>query len=72
MDDAQKKVVGEALVKANKVWDNKVVTEIEKFKDFYPASEYHKDYEINRPDYCQIIINPKLDKLRAKFTSFLK
>lgn len=71
-NDDQKKEVEVAIKSANKVWDNKVVTEVAKFDTFYPASEYHKDYEINRPDYCQLIINPKLAKLRAKFASRLK
>ena len=30
------------------------------FKSFYLAADYHKDYETNRPDYCQFVINPKL------------
>jgi peptide-methionine (S)-S-oxide reductase len=69
IDDKQREVVEKAKQKAQKVWDNKIVTEISKFKNFYPASEYHKNYEINRPDYCQIIINPKLKKLREKFAN---
>lgn len=70
--DEQKKVIEASIKEANKVWDNKVLTEVAKFEAFYPASEYHKDYEINRPDYCNLIINPKLAKLRQKFASRLK
>lgn len=71
-DDDQKKRAEASKQKAQKVWDNKIVTEITKFTNFYNASEYHKNYEINRPDYCQIIINPKLKKLREKFGSMVK
>jgi len=69
LNEAQKKVIEAEKQKAQKVWDNKIVTEVTKFKNFYPASEYQKNYETNRPDYCQIIINPKLKKLREKFAA---
>jgi peptide-methionine (S)-S-oxide reductase len=69
LDDKQKKIVETEMKKAQKAWDNKIVTEVTKFENFYPASEYHKNYETNRPDYCQIIINPKLKKLRQKFAA---
>jgi|ERR1017187_402813 peptide-methionine (S)-S-oxide reductase len=65
----QRRVAEEAKKKAQNVWGDKIVTEIAKFESFYPAAEYHKNYKINRPDYCQIIINPKLKKLREKFAS---
>jgi peptide-methionine (S)-S-oxide reductase len=71
LDDEQKKIVEASKQKAQKVWDNKIVTEITKFTNFYDAAEYHKNYEVNRPDYCQIIINPKLKKLRDKFSSLI-
>lgn len=36
---------------------------------FYPAERYHQDYyrsNLNQP-YCQVVINPKLAKYRARF-----
>jgi methionine-S-sulfoxide reductase len=71
-NDDQLKEVKLAIRNAQKLWDDKIVTEVTKFNKFYPASEYHKDYELNRPDYCQIVINPKLAKLRSSFSSYLK
>ena len=71
-NDEQKRIIEAGMQKAQTVWDNKIVTEIAPFKNFYPAADYHKDYETNRPDYCQIIINPKLKKLREKFAARLK
>jgi peptide-methionine (S)-S-oxide reductase len=68
-DDPQKKRIEASRQEAQKVWDNKIVTEVSKLVNFYPASEYHKNYQTNRPDYCQIIINPKLKKLREKFAA---
>ncbi len=55
-----------------KLWEQPIVTEIVMLEQFYPAEDYQNDYEVNRPDYCQIIINPKLQKLRQKFADRLK
>ena len=68
----EKEVIEQAIKDAGKLWEDKIVTEVVKFKDFYPADEHHKDYERLRPDYCQVIINPKLAKLRANFAKYLK
>ena len=51
-----------------------VVTEVKPLGEFYEAEEYHrKYYETNsyRP-YCQLIINPKLQKVYKQFTELLK
>jgi peptide-methionine (S)-S-oxide reductase len=41
---------------------------------FYEAENYHKDYFSNHPEnpYCQVIINPKLEKIQNKFAELLK
>mgnify|MGYP003352862653 CR=1 FL=1 len=38
------------------------------------GKDYHKDYFTNHPSapYCQIVINPKLDKVKEKFAQLLK
>lgn len=71
-DDAQKAVVEASIIKAQEVWSDPIVTEVKPLDKFYLAEDYQNDYETTRPDYCQIVINPKLDKLRAKFASKLK
>lgn len=71
-DEVQKAVIDTAKQKAQAVWDDPIVTEISPLKEFYPAAPHHKDYQINRPDYCQVIINPKLAKLRQKFAKRIK
>ncbi len=71
-NDSQKTIIGASKKEAQKVWPDPIVTEIKPLTKFYPAEDYQYDYETDRPDYCQIIINPKLDKLRAKFASRLK
>ncbi|MFI5240559.1 MAG: peptide-methionine (S)-S-oxide reductase MsrA [Candidatus Saccharimonadia bacterium] len=58
---------------AKKFWDKPIVTELAPLDTFYPAEDYQQNYFRNNPDqaYCQIIINPKLTKLRQKFAAKL-
>lgn len=51
-----------------------VVTEITPYTSFYPAGPEHKDfYESgNRPDYCRLIIDPKIQKLLRNFKEDVK
>ncbi|MES3006014.1 MAG: peptide-methionine (S)-S-oxide reductase MsrA [Patescibacteria group bacterium] len=51
-----------------------IVTEVVPFKKFYDAEEYHQDYYSKNPSnhYCEIIINPKLQKVQEKFADLLK
>lgn len=50
------------------------VTEVSPFINFYDAENYHKDYFENHKEnpYCQIIINPKLQKVQKEFVNLLK
>ena len=52
----------------------KVVTEVVPLDMFYPAEDYHKNYFARNKDagYCQIIINPKLEKVQHQFAELLK
>ncbi|MDP2668935.1 MAG: peptide-methionine (S)-S-oxide reductase MsrA [bacterium] len=52
----------------------KVVTEIQPLHYFYRAEEEHRDYYKKNPDqsYCQLIINPKLEKVQKEFAELLK
>lgn len=52
----------------------KVVTEVEKLNKFYEAEDYHKDYFAKNPEnpYCQVVINPKLEKVQKQFANLLK
>ena len=58
----------------NKGAMQKIVTEVKPLDAFYPAEDYHKNfYESGRrPDYCEIVIDPKIEKVRSKFKSILK
>ena len=50
------------------------VTTLEILKDFYEAENYHHDYFANHKTapYCEIIINPKLEKVQKQFANLLK
>jgi peptide-methionine (S)-S-oxide reductase len=54
-----------ALV-ASRHYRSPIVTELEPLTIFYPAEDYHQDYYRNHKeaDYCQMIIAPKLRKLK--------
>lgn len=51
------------------VFARPVVTEIVPAATFYPAEGYHQNYYALNPrqGYCQAVIGPKLEKLRAVF-----
>lgn len=55
-------------------FDQPIVTEISRLPTFYPAEAYHwKYYDQNSTQpYCQVVINPKLEKLRHTFRDKLK
>jgi peptide-methionine (S)-S-oxide reductase len=50
------------------------VTELAPLVEFFPAENYHRDYYEAHKDapYCQIIINPKLEKVQKEFANLLK
>ena len=51
-----------------------IVTELAPLTIFYEAENYHKDYFATHPDnpYCELVINPKLQKVQQKFAELLK
>lgn len=51
-----------------------IVTEVKPLEKFFPAEEYHKDYYARNPGnrYCELVINPKLEKVQKQFAELLK
>ena len=51
-----------------------IVTELVPLTTFYEAENYHKDYYATHPQnpYCELVINPKLEKVQQKFAELLK
>ncbi|WP_196894433.1 peptide-methionine (S)-S-oxide reductase MsrA [Aureivirga marina] len=62
------------FLEKEKVFENSIVTEVSPFKNFFNAEEMHQNfYELNpEVKYCQLIIDPKMDKLLKKFGSKIK
>jgi peptide-methionine (S)-S-oxide reductase len=63
-----------AELNAAKVWRRPVVTEIVPFTALFKAEDYHQDYFRQNPEqpYCQVVINPKVAKLRKHFAGKLR
>lgn len=70
--EAAEKVVGQLEEKG--IFEDPVVTEIKEAEPFYEAEQEHWDYynrHRNQP-YCQVIIDPKVQKLKQAFADKLK
>jgi len=61
-------------LEAQGLWPNPIVTEVVPFQRFFPAEGYHDDYFRRNPlqPYCQVVVNPKVSKFRARFSHKLK
>lgn len=63
-----------ADLEAEGVYDDPIVTELAPLEVFYEAEEHHQDYFARNPGqpYCQIVIAPKVAKLRRTYLDRLK
>ncbi len=70
---SQAEKVKDEIEKEN-IYKSPIVTQIEPFKNFFSAENYHQNYFANNPNapYCQVVINPKIAKFRQKFAAYLK
>ena len=53
---------------------SRIVTHVEPFATFFSAEEYHRNYykENTSAPYCQLIIEPKLEKVRKRFAELVQ
>ncbi|MCD9185857.1 MAG: peptide-methionine (S)-S-oxide reductase MsrA [Pyrinomonadaceae bacterium] len=74
--DEQRKTAEEIIKEVNeaKIYDNRIVTEVTEFTNFYPAEDYHQEYFANNPNqpYCAAVVAPKVAKFRKNFIDRLK
>ena len=72
----QKKTAEEVIKQftIDQVYKSPLVTQLEAFKKFYVAEEYHQNYYARNPEqgYCRIVIEPKVLKFRKQFFNKLK
>lgn len=72
--ERQKEKAEHYIMVLNKTTVKPIVTAVEPLKEFYPAEDYHKKYYEAHKDapYCQLVIEPKVEKVQAKFKNLLK
>jgi peptide-methionine (S)-S-oxide reductase len=72
----QERVAREVMAETNAsgIWRTPLVTQLEPLDRFYPAEGYHQNYfERNAAQpYCQIVIAPKVAKVRERYLARLK
>ena len=75
-DPAQEQIARAVIADlcAQTVWDAPIVTQVLPLPTFYPAESYHQDYYRQNPyqGYCQVVISPKLAKLRERHAGLLR
>jgi peptide-methionine (S)-S-oxide reductase len=74
-DDEQRRIAEDAAKNfAAKLWKDPVVTQIVPFEKFWLADAYQQNFYNDNPGvgYCQVVIEPKIQKLRQKFAAKLK
>ncbi|KLU08687.1 peptide-methionine (S)-S-oxide reductase [Kocuria sp. CNJ-770] len=72
-DDAQRELFAAAIERTQPLWDRPIVTTLEPLGTFWEAEPEHQDFYAEQPwnGYCQVIINPKLAKVRQRYSAWL-
>ena len=73
-NDAQRELFEAARDRASTWWPGQIVTEIEPLGQWYPAEEYHQNFFAKNPGqgYCMAVAVPKVNKIRASYSSYLR
>lgn len=80
-DEAQRELFEAARERATQLWDapigmqeGTVVTTIEPLGAFYDAEDYHQDFFAKNPTqgYCLAVAVPKVNKVRASFSQYIR
>jgi peptide-methionine (S)-S-oxide reductase len=75
-DEEQKKIAEELIkdLNAQQIWDQPIVTQVEKLDTFYMAEDYHQEYYARNQyqPYCMAVVAPKVSKFRKHFLELLK
>lgn len=64
----------QAIKRAQEVWEQPIVTDLQPLDSFYEAENEHQDYFAKQPasGYCSIVIYPKIVKARAQYAQWFK
>ena len=62
------------LVSEDVYGDDEIVTQVEPFEKFWPAEDYHQDFEKRNPNhsYIKAVSIPRLNRFKANFKDYLK
>jgi peptide-methionine (S)-S-oxide reductase len=73
-NERQKQKAEHYIMVLGKTTVKPIVTAVEPLREFYPAEDYHKKYYDSHRDapYCQLVIEPKVEKIGSRFKSLLK
>lgn len=73
-NEEQRKTAEIVLEELGQYYDSPIVTELSPLGTFYEAEEDHQNYYKNNTSqgYCQVVINPKLSKLRKLHADKIK
>ncbi|MEN8303538.1 MAG: peptide-methionine (S)-S-oxide reductase MsrA [Campylobacterota bacterium] len=68
-NEEEKTLIMDSIAEHQKEFDEKIVTEVSKLPEVYPAEAYHQNYYSGHSGegYCQVVIAPKLQKFMMKF-----
>lgn len=72
--DNQKAQFEAARDRAVELWGEGIVTEVTAAETFWMGEEYHQDFFAKNPNqgYCNAVVAPKMAKVRAKFTQYIR
>lgn len=73
-DEAQRPVIDAVMQELKAQLGDRVVTEVQPLRNFWPAEPYHHRYYERNPDqgYCAFVVAPKVDKFSASFRRLLR
>jgi len=74
-NEKQKELIDAKITALNKsTFSNKIVTQVDKYEEFWVAEEYHQNfYELNpRQSYVYNVSRPKVEKVMKVFKDILK
>ena len=74
-NNEEKAIINTVKNKINKEkYDGRIITEIKEFSNFYYAEELHQNYfnENSSQPYCEIVISPKVSKVRSELNKYFR
>lgn len=75
-DEEQRRTAEDVMreVGAEGLWDAPLVTQLERFEEFWPAEEHHQRFFERNPwqPYCVAIVRPKVAKARKEWAKLLR